>query len=159
MSRRRLRRSAAVPGHTHEAATTIMNSLSLTSLAVILSLALVAPAATSTAQAPMVVRIAEVDIDPKYLTEYTAILRRGAAAAMRLEPGVISIFPMFEQEHPTRIRILEIYADRAAYEAHLKTPHFLEYKSTTLKMVTSLRLVDMSAIDPETMAALFRKMP
>jgi quinol monooxygenase YgiN len=56
------------------------------------------------------------------------------------------------------VRILEIYASRAVYEAHLKTPHFQKYKTTTLKMVKSLKLVDMDGIDTETMMTIFNKM-
>jgi len=65
---------------------------------------------------------------------------------------------MFQRENPTEVRILEIYASRAAYEAHLKTPHFEKYKTTTLPMVKSLKLVDMEAIDPATMPTIFGKM-
>jgi quinol monooxygenase YgiN len=49
-----------------------------------------------------------------------------------------------------------MYANRAAYEAHLKTPHFQKYKSTTSHMVKSLKLVDMQALDPETMSRMFK---
>ena len=49
-------------------------------------------------------------------------------------------------------------ASRAAYEAHLKTPHFQTYKTTTLPMVRSLKLIDMGTIDPATMPRLFAKM-
>ena len=77
---------------------------------------------------------------------------------MRLEPGVVAIFPMYQQAHPTEIRILEIYANREAYEAHLRTPHFRKYKTTTTKMVESLKLVDMEAMDAETMNEIFSKM-
>ena len=78
---------------------------------------------------------------------------------MRLEAGVIAIFPMYQKGKPTEIRILEIYASRAAYESHIKSPHFQKYKTTTLKMVKSLKLVDMEALDPETMTTIFQKMP
>jgi quinol monooxygenase YgiN len=109
-------------------------------------------------QNDLMVRISEIQIDPNYLAEYTAILKEEAEASVRLEPGVLSIFPMYEKDHPTEIRILEIYASRDAYESHLKTPHFERYKTTTLKMVKSLKLVDMAAIDPETMSRMFGKM-
>jgi len=105
----------------------------------------------------MMVRLSEIEVVPEYLDEYLAILKTEAAASMRLKPGVISIFPMAQQDQPTQIRILEIYANRAAYEAHLQSPHFQTYKTTTLKMVKSLRLVDMRAIDADGMARLFRK--
>lgn len=105
------------------------------------------------------IRIAELKIIPQYLTEYKTILQEEAAAAIAKEPGVVAIFPMAEAEHPTKIRILEIYANKAAYEAHLKTPHFLHYKTTTTKMVASLKLVEMECLDAATMAELFKKMP
>lgn len=108
-------------------------------------------------QSPMMVRIAEIEIEPALLEEYKAILKEESAASVRLEPGVISIFPMFSKEKPTSVRILEIYADLAAYKQHLKTPHFQKYKTETANMVKSLKLVDMTAIDPETMPILFEK--
>ena len=105
----------------------------------------------------LLVRIAEIEIDSRYLKEYLAILKEEAEASVRLEPGVVSIFPMFQRENPIEIRILEIYASREAYEAHLKTPHFEKYKTTTLEMVKSLKLVDMQAADARTMAEIFKK--
>lgn len=104
------------------------------------------------------VRIAEIEIDPAYLQEYNAILREEAEASVRLEPGVICIYPMFQKEAPTQIRLLEIYASKAAYEAHLQTPHFKHYKTTTLKMVRSLKLIEMDAIDEATMPKIFAKL-
>jgi quinol monooxygenase YgiN len=106
----------------------------------------------------MLVRISEIEIAPEYLDEYKAILKEEAEASVRLEPGVISIFPMSQRANPTEVRILEIYASRAAYEAHIKSPHFEKYKTTTLPMVKSLKLVDMETMDPATMPAIFGKM-
>ena len=106
----------------------------------------------------MMVRISEIEIAANRLAEYKAILKEEAEASVRLEPGVISIFPMYQRDKPTEVRILEIYAGREAYESHLKTPHFQKYKTTTLNMVKSLKLVDMEAIDAETMAKIFKKM-
>ena len=106
----------------------------------------------------MIVRISEIEIHLNRLAEYNAILKEEAEASVRLEPGVIAIFPMSQKEKPTELRILEIYASREAYEAHLKTPHFQKYKTTTLEMVKSLKLVDMDARDAQTMATIFKKM-
>ena len=106
----------------------------------------------------MLIRISEIEIDSNYLDQYNAILKEEARASVKLEPGVIAIYPMNQQEHPTEIRILEIYKNREAYESHLKTAHFLKYKTTTLKMVRSLKLIDMEALDAETMSSIFLKM-
>jgi quinol monooxygenase YgiN len=106
----------------------------------------------------MIIRLSELEIDTTYLEEYNRILQEEAEASMRLEPGVISIFPMSQKENPNQIRILEIYASKEAYESHLKTPHFQKYKTTTLKMVKALKLVDMNAIDADTMSKIFSKL-
>lgn len=106
----------------------------------------------------MLIRISEIEIDSNYLDKYNAILKEEARASVKLEPGVIAIYPMNQQDHPTEIRILEIYKNREAYESHLKTAHFLKYKTTTLKMVRSLKLIDMEALDAETMSSIFLKM-
>ena len=106
----------------------------------------------------MMVRISEIQIDAKHLQAYKAILREEAATSVKLEPGVLAIFPMYQRENDTEFRILEMYANREAYESHLKTPHFQKYKSSTLNMVKSLKLVDMQALDAETMSSIFAKM-
>ncbi len=67
---------------------------------------------------------------------------------MRLEPGVLTLYATAEKDSPENITILEIYADRAAYESHLKTPHFQKYKQGTLKMVKKLELIDTSPLIP-----------
>jgi quinol monooxygenase YgiN len=106
----------------------------------------------------MVVRISEIDVDPTRLDEYKSILKEEAAASVSLEPGVISIFPMYRKDDPAAVRILEIYASREAYESHLRTPHFQKYKTTTVAMIKSLRLIDMAAIDAAAMTNMFEKM-
>lgn len=106
----------------------------------------------------LMIRISEIEIDSNYLKEYTTILKEESRASVQLEPGVIAIYPLHQKENPTQIRILEIYANRKAYEAHLKTAHFQKYKTSTLKMVRSLKLVDMDSIDPQTMSEIFCKL-
>jgi quinol monooxygenase YgiN len=106
----------------------------------------------------LIVRISEIEIEPDYHDDYLSILKEESEASVRLETGVISIYPMFQKENPNQIRILEIYASKEAYESHLQTQHFKHYKSSTLKMVKSLKLVDMTAIDSETMPKIFKKL-
>lgn len=106
----------------------------------------------------MIIRISEIEIDSNYLEEYISILKEESEASVRLEPGVISIYPMFQKENPTEIRILEIYRNKDAYESHLQTPHFKHYKTTILAMVKSLKLIDMEAIDEESMPEIFGKL-
>ena len=97
------------------------------------------------AQRP-IVRLAELQIDPGKLEEYRAALREGIETAIRLEPGVLTLYAVSLKNDPTQIRIFEMYADAAAYEAHLQTPHFKKYKTGTQGMVKSLVLVETEPI-------------
>jgi quinol monooxygenase YgiN len=94
---------------------------------------------------PMV-RIAEIQIDPEQLDAYKAILAEEQEASVRLEPGVLMLHSVAIADDPTQIRLLEVYASHAAYESHLKAPHFIKYKTATEKMVKSLKLVPVSPI-------------
>ena len=68
---------------------------------------------------------------------------------MAEEPGVLMMYSMQDKAHPEQITILEIYADSAAYERHIKTPHFQKYKQATLAMVRKLELLDQTPLVPE----------
>ena len=95
--------------------------------------------------APLV-RIAELEIEPAHLAAYRAALSEEIESSIRLEPGVLALYAVSLKDNPAQVRIFETYADRNAYESHLKTPHFLRYKTSTQHMVKSLRLVETDAI-------------
>jgi len=101
------------------------------------------------AQKPQKVRLARIVVDSTRLDSYKALLKEGVEEAMRKEPGVLSLYAVFEKKKPNHLTILEVYADEAAYQAHLKTPHFLKYKNGTQDMVQSLELVDTNPLIPE----------
>lgn len=93
-----------------------------------------------------IVHIAEIEVDPAHLDAFREILAEEQAASVRLEPGVLMLHSVAIADHPTQIRLLEVYADEAAYQAHLKGANFLKYKTATEKMITSLRLIPTTPI-------------
>ena len=62
---------------------------------------------------------------------------------------MLTLYAVSEKEKPTHFTILEIYADSAAYKAHLLTPHFIKYKTGTKDMVKSLELVETTPLVPD----------
>ncbi|GAB2522468.1 putative quinol monooxygenase [Spirosoma aerophilum] len=94
------------------------------------------------------VRMAKIVVDPAQLEPYKALLKEEIEASVRLEPGVMTLYAMSEKDNPTHITILEIYADSAAYKAHIQTPHFLKYKTGTKDMVKSLELIETVPLVP-----------
>jgi quinol monooxygenase YgiN len=92
------------------------------------------------------VQVAEIAIDPAQLESYEAAVKEHIETALRVEPGVLVLYAVSETENPTNVRVFEVYASVDAYKAHLEAPHFKRYKSTTQKMVKSLRLVRATPI-------------
>ncbi len=123
-----------------------MRDMIRTAGAVTLALAGAGVAQAGPGDTGMMVRIAEVSVDPAQLDAYKTILATEQEASVRSEPGVLMLHSVQIAEDPTQIRLLEVYASRAAYEAHIRAPHFLTYKTATEKMVRALRLVDTHPI-------------
>ncbi|WP_395396912.1 putative quinol monooxygenase [Novosphingobium sp. BL-8A] len=116
-----------------------------------LSLAICIASATAREQGnldlgPAMVRMAELEIEPAQLDAYKAILAAEQATSVRLEPGVLMLHSVSIADDPTKIRLLEVYANKSAYESHVRSPHFLKYKALTANMVRSLRLIDTDPI-------------
>ncbi len=101
-------------------------------------------------QTKMKVRIAKIEVEPAYLTQYKQALAEHAKAAVSIEPGVLTLNAVYDQKNPAQVTVFEVYASEEAYQSHLKTAHFLKYKNGTLKMVKSLELVDVVPIALES---------
>ena len=97
-----------------------------------------------------IARIARLEIDPDQLPTYLDFLREEIEASVRIEPGVIMLHATSSKDAPHLVQLLEVYASRTAYEAHIASPHFLKYKTGTMAMVRSLELVE---VDPILLAA------
>jgi quinol monooxygenase YgiN len=95
------------------------------------------------------VRLAKVVIDSAQLESYHSLLKEEIETSINKEPGVLTLYAVAEKTKPTRITILEIYADAEAYKKHIQTPHFQKYKNSTKDMVKSLELVETIPLIPE----------
>ncbi len=97
-------------------------------------------------QGERIVRLAEIEVVPSMLEDYMAFAKEVGETSMRVEPGVLTLFSMQSKEDPCKIYILEIYADRDAYQSHIQTAHFKKYKEGTARMVKSLKLIDTTPL-------------
>lgn len=95
---------------------------------------------------PLYVQEAEIEIDPAQLESYKAAVAEHIETAARVEPGIIALYAVSENDNPTRVRVFEIYRDQDAYRSHLETAHFKTYKATVEKMVRSLKLIRTTPI-------------
>ncbi|HVS92146.1 MAG TPA: putative quinol monooxygenase [Mucilaginibacter sp.] len=101
---------------------------------------------TAVAQDHRMVRLAQIQVDPPQLEQYNAALKEQMTTAIKVEPGVLTYYAVADKAEPSHITILEIYADTAAYQAHIQTPHFKKYKAVVQNMVKKLELVDVNLI-------------
>lgn len=111
-------------------------------------LLLLASSSAAAQTSTQVVHLAKLEIYPEQLGPYQAALKEHVETALRVEPGVLTLYPVADAKHPTHITVLEIYASPAAYQAHLQAPHFLKYKSGTKAMIKSLELLDTVPLLP-----------
>ena len=88
------------------------------------------------------VRLAELEIDPGQLESFRSAIEEGIETAIRVEPGVLVLYAVYEKDHPCRVRVFEMYTDAHAYQTHLETPHFKKFRDATNKMVISKTLLD-----------------
>ena len=98
-----------------------------------------------------VVRLAEIEVFPDKLEEYLSFAEEVGRVSMATEPGVIGLFSMRDKSDASKVYILEVYADREAYQAHLQTAHFKKYKEGTSSMVKSLKLIDTNPLVTATL--------
>ena len=95
----------------------------------------------------LVVRIAQLEIDPAQVAAYQAAVKEEISESTRIEPGVISIYAVAEVDRPNWFHFFEIYASDSAYRSHIESPHFKKYAVTTKSMILSKRLIETTPIE------------
>ena len=109
-----------------------------------LTLTLCGPAFAQEARGPYV-RLAELEIDPVQLENFKVAVKEGIETAVRVEPGVLVLYAVSEKDHPTRIKVFEMYADEERTGRTLKR-RISGSSETTNAMVKSRRLIDADPI-------------
>jgi len=92
------------------------------------------------------VRIASIIVDSAQLDSYKLAVKEHAEAAVGKEPGVLTLYAVYDKDTPTHVTVFEIYSDKEAYQLHIQTAHFKKYKTTVENMVKSLTLTDVIPI-------------
>lgn len=90
-----------------------------------------------------VVRMADLEIAPAHLDGFKVAVKEEMEISIRAEPGVLAIYAVAEKENPAKLRFFEIYADEEAFKAHIASPHFQKFRTTTKDMVVSRKLIEM----------------
>lgn len=106
-----------------------------------------------------ITRLSRIEVFPEYLDEYKKFAAEVGEISLRTEPGVLTMYAIADRENPCLITILETYASKDAYDAHIASPHFRKYKQGTLKMVKSLTLSDQTPLNGNNRISNFMVLP
>lgn len=92
------------------------------------------------------IRLIKIKIDSTKIERFNRLAKTVMAPGIQKEQGVLMMYAVAEKNEPTNISVLEVYADAEAYENHLKTSHFIKYKTDSKPMIRSFDLIDVKPI-------------
>jgi quinol monooxygenase YgiN len=97
-----------------------------------------------------VMYVVSVDFVAKaeYVEVFRAEMLKNARASLADEPGCRQFDVSVVADDPAHIFLYELYDDRAAFDAHRRTPHFLAFEATTAAWLASKSVRHFQRICP-----------
>jgi quinol monooxygenase YgiN len=96
----------------------------------------------------MYVVTASFQIDPKFSSAFREQMIGNARMSRGAEPGCLQFDVCTDPMHKDRIFLYEVYADRAAFDAHLLTAHYKSFEETAGPWITAKDVRTYERIDP-----------
>jgi quinol monooxygenase YgiN len=81
--------------------------------------------------------------------KFMPIMLANARASLDNEPGCERFDVLHVAGRPQQVVLYEIYTDRAAFQEHLKTRHFLEFNSATAPFIKEKKVVELAYLTDE----------
>jgi len=66
----------------------------------------------------------DFQLKPGVQSQFRSLIDENAEASVRTEPGCLQFDVLEPEGEADRVLLYEIYSDRAAFDAHLRTEHF-----------------------------------
>ena len=85
--------------------------------------------------------IVDFRLKPGTYDRFRALIVENAAASVRDEPGCRRFDVVVPEGEADRIVLYEIYDDAAAFDAHLKTPHFASFDAACAPLVAGRKVI------------------
>ena len=74
--------------------------------------------------------------------KFIPLIVDNANKSRALEPGCDRFDVLLSPSDRNRVFLYEVYHDRAAFQDHLKTPHFLEFKSASAPHIKDQKIAE-----------------
>ena len=84
----------------------------------------------------MYVVTVEFGIDPRQFEQFIPLMLDNARRSREDEPGCRQFDVSVDDTRPGFVFLYELYDDRAAFDHHLASPHFVSFAAATTKMIT-----------------------
>ena len=93
------------------------------------------------------VRLLKIELESNDASRFAELNNTVMLPGIRKEPGLLVMYALAEKDYPTRVSILEVYESLAAYDQHVRSPHYVEYEKALNTIVKSLEILDVNPID------------
>ena len=84
----------------------------------------------------MYVVTVEFTIDPAQFEQFLPLMLDNAHRSREDEPGCRQFDVSVDDTRPAVVHLYELYDDRAAFDAHLASAHFVAFATATTNMIT-----------------------
>jgi len=91
----------------------------------------------------------EFNLHESAVDRFMPMMLANARASLADEPGCERFDVLHVAGKPQQIVLYEIYRDRAAFQEHLKTPHFLEFNAATAPFIKDKKVVELAYLNDE----------
>lgn len=91
--------------------------------------------------------VVEFIVHPQHQEDFLRAVLANARTSLSQEAGCKRFDVCRATEEPGRVLLYELYADSAAFQAHLQTPHFLEFESSSKPWVCTKRVSFWELLD------------
>jgi quinol monooxygenase YgiN len=85
----------------------------------------------------MIAVVVSFSLHPGTQDHFLPLMHENAKTSLRDEPGCHQFDVATDPERPEEVFLYELYVDEAAFQAHLKTPHFASFDAATAEMIAS----------------------
>ncbi|MDV3443510.1 putative quinol monooxygenase [Pseudomonas otitidis] len=88
----------------------------------------------------------KTQLKPGSLEAFMEAMRINAASSVRDEPGCLVFDVLRDRSDPDRVWLYEVYTDEAAFEAHMRTPHFLASRPLVEPLILRQDCIEADAL-------------
>lgn len=94
----------------------------------------------------MYVVIVEFTLRSEHFADFVARVRRQASDSLEREAGCHVFDVCLDPERKNHVLLYEVYDDRAAFETHLASAHFLDFDASVADWVEDRRLTRLERL-------------